>query len=139
MSAVSFIHRPRLVYAGLTIVWVALGLSSRRFAPALPDVVRLYAGDALWAATVYFAAATIWPRARTAALAAGALGFAFAIEASQLYHAAWIDGVRSTRLGALVFGQGFLWSDLVCYTTGVLVAAATDALVSRGTRSRSGP
>ena len=121
--------RPR--YAAASVIAIALGLASRRFARSLPDFVRLYAGDALWAATVYFLAATLWPRARIASLAVGALAFAFVIEASQLFRAPWIDGVRSTRLGALVLGQGFLWSDLACYTIGVAAAAIVDQAMSR--------
>ena len=124
-------RRARPPYAAASTTTIALGLASRRFAASLSDFVRLYAGDALWAATVYFLAATLWPRARIAWLAAGTLAFAFAIEASQLYHAPWIDGVRSSRLGALVLGQGFLWSDLVCYTIGVIAGALVDQAMSR--------
>ena len=124
-------RRARPLYAGASVITIALGLASRRFAVSLPDFVRLYAGDALWAATVYFLGATLWPRARIAWLAAGAVTFAFAVEASQLYQASWIDGVRSTRLGALVLGQGFLWSDLVCYAVGVIAAALVDQAMSR--------
>ena len=53
--------RSRLTYAAACVTTIALGLASRRFGASLPDVVRLYAGDALWAATVYFLAATLWP------------------------------------------------------------------------------
>ena len=109
---------------------IVLGLASRRFSAALPDVVRLYAGDALWAATVYLAAAVMWPRARIVHLAIGALVFSFAIETSQLYHAPWIDGVRRMRAGALVLGFGFLWSDIACYAAGVALAALADRFVS---------
>lgn len=41
---------------------------------------------------------------------------------SQLYHAPWIDSIRATSLGGLVLGFGFLVSDLICYTCGVLIA-----------------
>ena len=129
MRTLPSIGRSRVECAGLTVATIAVGLASRRFGASLP-VVRLYAGDALWAAAVYFAAATIWPRARIAHLAIGALAFSFAIETSQLFHASWIDGIRSTRVGALVLGFGFLWSDLVCYTAGVAAAALVDARVS---------
>ena len=137
MEVRSSSRRARLVSAGLCASTIALGLASRRFGTLLPDVVRLYAGDTLWAATAYFMAATIAPRARVAALAAGALLFAFAIEISQLYHAPWIDGVRSTRFGALVLGYGFLWSDLVCYMVGVAGAALVDRALRRS-RGRVG-
>jgi len=46
------------------------------------------------------------------------LALAFAVEVSQLYHAPWIDSIRSTTLGGLVLGFGFLWTDLVCYLVG---------------------
>ena len=55
-------------------------------------------------------------------------------EFSQLYRAPWIDAVRATRLGALVLGQGFLWSDLWCYAAGVTLAAGIDWILARGGR-----
>lgn len=119
-------RRSRPLYLALTAVSVALGLASRRFRDALPAFVGAYAGDALWAAMVYFLAAAVWPRASIRRLATGAGVFALAIELSQLYHAPWIDGVRATRPGGLVLGFGFLWSDLACYAAGILLAAAVD-------------
>lgn len=123
--------RSRLVCIGLAIVTLVLGFASRRPASALPRFVSLYAGDALWAALVFWLAAAAWPRARTAHLAAAALAFAVAIETSQLYHAPWIDAVRATRAGALVLGFGFLWSDLACYAAGVGLAAVLDISITR--------
>ena len=138
-TATNHARRSRAAYAALAVVAIALGLASRRFAVSLPDFVRLYAGDALWAATVYFAAATVWVRAPATWVAAGALAFSFAIEASQLYHAPWIDSVRATRPGALVLGFGFLWSDLACYALGIAVAAVVDVALSGGARRPSLP
>jgi hypothetical protein len=40
----------------------------------------------------------------------------YLIEFLQLYQAERINAVRSNKLGALVLGSGFLWSDLICYT-----------------------
>jgi hypothetical protein len=54
------------------------------------------------------------PTLRLAGRASIALAFAWAIELSQLYHAPGIEALRHTRLGGLVLGFGFLWSDLVC-------------------------
>jgi len=51
------------------------------------------------------------------------------VEVSQLYRALWIDAVRGTTLGALVLGQGFLWSNFVCYVAGVGVWFLVDQLV----------
>ena len=116
----------RLFYALACLATIALGLASRRCAAVLPEVVGRYAGDALWALMVYLALALLfprWPPLRTGALA---LVACFAVEVSQLYHRPWIDAVRATRLGGLVLGHGFLWSDLPCYTAGVMVGLGLD-------------
>jgi len=118
---------------------VALGLASRRFAAALPGFVAAYAGDALWAAMVFWLAAAAFPRAGTARLAAGALALSVAVEVSQLHHAPWIDAVRATRPGALVLGHGFLWSDLACYAVGVGAAALLDRVLLARAFGRSAP
>jgi hypothetical protein len=130
------VRRSRLVYVALAAATVLLGLASRRYADSFPDVVRLYVGDAMWAATVYFAAAAVWPRASIPRIAIGSLLFSLVIETSQLYHAPWIDAVRATRPGGLVLGFGFLWSDLICYVVGIGVAALADAWSLRHARGK---
>ena len=120
------IQRPRITYIALLVVTIAAGLASRDWDAALPAFISLYAGDTLWASMVVWLLAIVWPRASTARLASVALAIAVADELSQLYHAEWIDGIRATRLAALVLGQGFLWSDLVCYAAGVSLAAGVD-------------
>ena len=111
---------------------VLLGLASRHFRSVLPGFLATYAGDVLWAAMVYFGAARIWNAARAGQLALGATAFCFGIESSQLYQAPWINAIRATRLGGLVLGFGFLWSDMLCYFLGVALAAALDSVVRRG-------
>ncbi|MDJ1631891.1 DUF2809 domain-containing protein [Bacillus velezensis] len=34
----------------------------------------------------------------------------------QLYHAPWIDAIRSDTLGGLILGWQFVWSDIFAYT-----------------------
>lgn len=124
--------RPRAVYLGLLVATVALGLATRRYPSAFPEIVARYGGDALWAAMVLWLAALVRPAATTRRLALLALAVSVAVEVSQLYQAPWINALRATRAGKLVLGEGFLWSDLVCYAVGVGLAAAVDAwLVSR--------
>lgn len=127
--------RSRALYFCLALLVVVLGLASRQYRSALPAFIGTYAGDALWAAMVYLLVATLWPNAQPRALALGALVLSFGIEVSQLYHASWIDALRATRMGALVLGQGFLWSDLLCYIVGVGIATGADLLL----RSRRHP
>ena len=50
----------------------------------------------------------------------------FLIEFSQLYHAEWIDAIRQTRLGGLILGFGFLWSDLVSYAIGGMMGCGLE-------------
>ena len=123
--------RSRAVFLALAAATIILGLATRRFRRSLPAAVGLYAGDVLWATMVYLLLAAIWPRASIRRLTAGAAAFALVIEVGQLYHAPWIDAVRDTRLGGLVLGFGFLWSDLACYAIGIALAALIDRAVTR--------
>ncbi|QWH17984.1 DUF2809 domain-containing protein [Bacillus mycoides] len=111
--------RNRLLYVVFTIVVIILGLSSRKFAFALPDLLNGYLGDALWALMIFIGFGFLFPKIETRKLAFISLIFCYGIEISQLYHAEWIDSIRATTLGGLVLGYGFLWSDLVAYTIGV--------------------
>ena len=45
--------RNRLLYAMFTILVIILGLSSRKFAFALPALLNAYLGDALWALMIF--------------------------------------------------------------------------------------
>ena len=44
--------------------------------------------------------------------------FCYGIELFQLYDARWINEIRANKLGSLILGKGFLWSDMLCYTLG---------------------
>jgi hypothetical protein len=127
--------RSRPLFLALAAAAVGLGLATRAFRGVLPDVIGAYAGDVLWAAMVYLLIAAAWSRAPIQRVAAGAAVFSLAIELSQLYHAPWIDAVRQTRIGGLVLGFGFLWSDLACYVAGIALAAALDLRLSRASSS----
>jgi hypothetical protein len=123
--------RSRALCVMLSIVTIAAGLASRKYAASLPAPVAEYAGDILWATLVFWLLASIWPSKRSAALAASTIAIAFGVELSQLYRASWLDSLRATRAGALVLGQGFLWSDLACYMVGAALAVAIDVAIRR--------
>lgn len=114
-------QRNRLHYLLLIFLTVALGLASRHYSTLLPVWINDYAGDALWALMVFWGFGFIFTQKRTLHIAALSLLFSYGIEISQLYHAPWIDAVRANRLGGLVLGFGFLWSDIVSYTIGIIV------------------
>lgn len=123
--------RRRLSFAAFAIAVVPIGLATRRFPWALPELIATYAGDALWAMTVYLLIGALAPTAPIRIRATISLAFAFLVECSQLWHPAWLDAIRATTAGRLVLGQGFLWSDLACYSVGVAIAAAVESLITR--------
>ena len=126
--------RRRPVYAVGGLVILILGLASRQYAAALPAFVADYAGDTLWALMVFAMVAFLVPRWSSFRVAAVALAIAYLVEASQLYHAAWIDRVRGTGIGGLALGFGFLWSDLVCYAAGVTLGVILEMGLRPGRR-----
>ena len=107
------------------------GLGTRKFPNLLPDFVAAYGGDALWAMMIFFAAGLAFAHWPTRWLVVFSLMFCYVIEISQLYHAPWIDAIRDTRLGGLILGYTFSWSDLLCYTTGVGFCVPFDILLSK--------
>jgi hypothetical protein len=118
--------RPRWRYAGAVAATIIAGLASRRYAAHLPWWLAKNAGDALYATMVFWGFGFLAPRAATSRVALAAVAFCFAIEATQLYHAPWIDAVRETTPGRLVLGQGFHAFDLVCYVIGVGLGVALE-------------
>ncbi|RYD65368.1 MAG: DUF2809 domain-containing protein, partial [Verrucomicrobiaceae bacterium] len=102
-------QRNRLVYGRWLVMVIVAGLVSRSgwARGYLPEFVRDYAGDALWALMVFLGLGFIFPKARTGVIALAALGISFAVEFSQTYRAEWIDGIRATRVGGLVLGRGW--------------------------------
>ncbi|MFA2830974.1 DUF2809 domain-containing protein [Bacillus paranthracis] len=126
--------RNRLLYAMFTILVIILGLSSRKFAFALPALLNDYLGDALWALMIFIGFGFLFHKIEMKKLAFVSLMFCYGIEVSQLYHAEWIDSIRATTLGGLVLGYGFLWSDLVAYTIGVGVGMFCEFMLRKKKR-----
>ncbi|MDM8566737.1 DUF2809 domain-containing protein [Candidatus Halobeggiatoa sp. HSG11] len=124
----NLIHRNRIVYALAIITVIVLGLASRRY--SLPYFIVTYAGDTLWALMVFFIIGFLFPTLSTIKVIIIALSFSFCIELSQLYHEPWIDNIRQNRLVALIIGHVFLWSDLICYTVGIIIGGLIELMVS---------
>lgn len=112
----------------MMLVVIALGLGSRWYAQYLPLFIASYAGDTLWALEAFLAIGFLFPAFPTLKVALIALMFAFFIEITQLYHAPWLDAIRHYRLAGLVLGYGFLWSDLLCYTVGVILGFGAERI-----------
>jgi len=118
--------RKRWNYFCLIVIVVSTGLSSRNYPDFFPHFLSEYLGDTLWATNVYFVLCLMFPSIKIRTAGFVSLTFSFLIEISQLYHAPWIDSIRANRLAGLILGYGFLWSDLICYTIGVLFAVFID-------------
>ena len=117
----------RICYLAGIAVLIALGLLSRRvkFVPAA-------CGDALWAMMVYCCFRIVLIRKPLVISAAAALIASFAVEFSQMLTPDWLVKIRSTFLGHMLLGQGFLWSDLLAYTIGIAVIYGLTALIRQG-------
>lgn len=116
-------NRKRVQQAFYIIIVIILGLASRRYGEILPTWLAAYSGDVLWGLMVYFIMGFILPKEKIYRVALIALTFTAFIETSQLYHVPWIDAIRSNRLGSLLLGYGFLWSDIICYAFGIAFGA----------------
>ena len=114
--------RLRVAFAALALSTIVLGLLLQRARPALPMAAGDALGDALWAIMIYWIVGGIRPSLSRSRRAILALLACWSVELSQLYHAAWIDGVRRTTVGNLVLGTDFDARDLAAYAVGIAVA-----------------
>jgi len=129
-------NRNRFLYFILIVFTIAIGLASRHIYVNANSWVKLYLGDAIWALLVFWLLRFVFKSNSSLWIACAALIFSFSIEISQLYHAAWIDYLRSTTIGGLILGFGFLWSDLLCYSVGIGVGYVMERLFVKRTKHK---
>ena len=122
--------RNRILYLILTIITIILGLLSRKV-QGLPQIISSYSGDILWALMVFFLFSFLFNKKSTIFILVISIIFSYGIEISQLYHVPWIDSIRATSLGGLILGFGFLWSDIVCYTVGIIIGSVIDFIINK--------
>ena len=121
------VGRRRITLAGAGVLIVVLGLWART---GLPGVAGDAAGGILYAALLYLLLAFAAPRARCAAVAAGAVVLCGGIELLQLtpWPAAWAAQWPPLRL---VFGTTFNPWDLPAYAAGGIAAGLVDSVLRR--------
>lgn len=129
--------KQRLILSLYLIITILFGLLSRSSFVPHTSFIGTYAGDTLWALAVSLGFSIVFIRTSGRTIFIISLLFSFAIEFLQLYHSPWIDTLRSYKIGALILGSGFLWSDLVCYTVGV--ALGTTLYIFICVRSQARP
>lgn len=119
----------RIGYLIAVVLTILFGLASRKFSQLLPVFVAENAGDALWAMMVYFGFRFLLVRKSLPTAITLSLLFSYSIEFSQLYQAGWINHLRSTLLGSLILGKGFLAVDLLRYAAGIIFATILDQVM----------
>jgi hypothetical protein len=112
-----------IFYCFITFLVMFLGILSRKI-----EAIPILFGDILYAVMVYFGCRFLFIKMDNFRKIIFPLFLCYGIELQQLYNAKWIVEIRNTTLGHYVLGQGFLWSDLVCYTSGIVMAFAIDFL-----------
>ena len=128
MSGVTFTRNRPLCFFCLIAV-IAIGLASRRYTFLFPSFLGKYPGDALWAIMVYLCWCLSIPSVSVRNIATYALATSYLDEFSQLYQAPWMDIIRKTTVGHLIFGSTFSWLDILAYTIGIIVVACIETLI----------
>ena len=98
------------------IVLIPIGLYSRHIS-WLPDEV----GDAFWAMMVFCFWRIILVKKGLPFVALISLIHSYLVEFSQLIRWSWLLSFRSTFIGHMMLGQGFLWTDLLAMLIGFVL------------------
>ncbi|RBA27535.1 ribosomal maturation YjgA family protein [Flavobacterium tibetense] len=112
----------RFQYFLLTIFIVFLGVGSRKI-----NVFPLFIGDILYATMMYYGLRFVLIHWKLKTIFVLSISFCFLIEISQLFQFDWLISLRKTTFGKYVLGQGFLWSDLICYLIGTSFSYLIDS------------
>jgi hypothetical protein len=116
---------PRFLYFIIIFFVVILGVLSRKF-----NGIPLFIGDILYAVMIYFGCRMLFINGNNLMKILFPLLLCYLIELQQCYDTEWLVALRNTTFGHYVLGQGFLWSDLVCYSVGVALAFFIDTIRS---------
>jgi hypothetical protein len=125
------IERPALTRkrVWLILMIVIVGLPTRLFPQAMPDFMVRYGGDVLWAMMIYLLFGLLFPATKPWRLVILAFAVTWGVEFSQLVQTDWLNAIRSVKLGGLLIGYSFLWSDLACYVCGIGAGALLEKKV----------
>ena len=117
-----FLLKLRLVYLLLFIFFTWLALALRSHHQWFHPLVVKYGGDIIWPGMFVFFLRAFFVNTALWKLALVNYLLSILDEFSQLSNAAILVAIRQTYVGRLLFGVNFLWSYLVCYAIGALIA-----------------
>ena len=123
-------RRPLVVYIPLMAAIIAMGLPARFLDRPLPYFYTQYVGDYLWAMLLFFLFSVLGNFSIKRGFWVTLL-FCYFIEVTQICQEPWLNELRSYKIIALVIGYGFLWSDIVGYTLGILTGAWIDSKLQK--------
>jgi hypothetical protein len=112
----------RFTYLVLFAFFIWLALATRSHKAWFHPLVREYGGDVAWSGAFLFLVRAVFIHSPVYKLAIACYALGVLDECSQLLTFKWIVAARSTYFGRLMLGVGFVWSDLLCYAIGVLLA-----------------
>jgi hypothetical protein len=121
----------RILYSACVIFLTWLALATRHHPQWFHPLIQQYGGDTIWAGMFLFFLRMIFLHTLLWKLATVAYALGVADELSQLYRAPWANEIRQTSIGRLLFGAGFLWSDILCYAIGIGLAFVVIWLAER--------
>lgn len=122
----------RILYCVLLLLTIFLGILSRKISS-----IPLCLGDFLYAVMIYFLLRILFINKKSFQIIILTLLICYGIEFLQLYQAEWIIELRKTLFGKYVLGQGFLWSDILAYTFGVLIAFMIEKIIFKNINQKS--
>ena len=70
----------------------------------------------------------VFPKSSTVRVLIYTLVTSYCVEFCKLYQSPWIDDVRNSTIGHLVFGSTFSWENLVAYTIGAVAGALAERI-----------
>lgn len=126
----------KLIYLLLFVFCTWLALATRTHSQWFHSLIATYGGDIIWATMflfflrIFFGKVTHWKLAIINFL----LGAAD--ETLQLYQVPWIQAIRHTKIGGLLLGFGFLWSDILCYAIGTFIAFVAILLIEKNYQAK---
>jgi len=121
----------RLIYLVLFVFFTWLAIATRTHSTWFHPFIAEYGGDTIWAGMFLFFLRIFFTKTKLWKLALICFALGVADETLQLYQAPWIESIRHTRIGGLMLGFGFLWSDIICYAVGIIIAYVMLVLIER--------
>jgi hypothetical protein len=89
-------------------------------------IIRPYGGDFLVVILLYCHVKS-FTSLRICTAAVGVLVFSYLVETLQYFHIVNLLGLEKSKIACIIIGTSFAWSDLLAYTSGMLVVLGAEA------------